>query len=172
MKCSVCGCGLANDLKGREAHMKKYHAITLEAPKQKTYVPMDPKEKAEKIARMEARLASKIVLDDKGDFKGYGEPVAPKAPVVDDCSAIDDARLDIWNTPKPEIRGLQVTGVFIDEAAHVPEPVQGVSEPNVAPDALKPIVTQAEFEERLEKLYQQSEAFHKEFMAKFGGQNA
>lgn len=139
MKCSVCGCGLANDLKGREAHMKKYHAVTLEAPKPKTYVPMDPKEKAEKIKRMEARLASKIVLDDKGELKAYGEPL--KAEHI----------LEDWPTTD---FGFEPRMVIL------PEPVQGVNEPKVAPKVENgwpvlekgPILTQEDVNRRLDNL--------------------
>lgn len=164
MKCEICGCGLGNSHLGKENHMKKYHAVTLEKPQ---YKPMDPKEKAEKIKRMEARLAGKVTLGDTGDLTGYGVlNVAPK-PVEDVFSAIDDARLDLGHYNMPA------------------EPVQAATEPNVEPEhpieactpacfegqpelVVTPVMTQEEFEIRLEKLYQQSEAFHKDFMAKFG----
>lgn len=88
MICLVCGCKLANDLKGKEAHMKRYHALTIEKP---IYKPMDPKQKAEAIRRMEARLNGNIVLDDNGQLTGYGviepkkqeEELYPELPTTD-----------------------------------------------------------------------------------------
>lgn len=137
--------------------MKRYHAVTLEAENPKAYKPMDPKEKAEKVKRLEMRLAGKVVLDDSGNLLSYGEIATPAPIAFDDSSAIDDAKLDIWSTEKCKIR--------------LPEPVQDAGETNVLPDVQsgqQPVVSQQEFEERLEKLYQQSEAFHKQFMEKFG----
>lgn len=89
MKCIICGCALANSLQGKEAHMKRYHAITTEQPKLKPYKPMDPKELAEKTRRMEARLSGHIILDDKGDLKGYGIIVPAKEEVYPDLPTTD-----------------------------------------------------------------------------------
>lgn len=128
MLCSVCREKLAESELGRKAHMARYHNVLLEAKKTPTYKPMDPKEKAAKIARMEARLASKIVLDDKGELKGYGEPLKPAEPVLPE-----------WPTTNfgfDRSSGPDETVVF--------EPVQGLGEPQVEAPTVEKEVTVVE----------------------------
>ena len=159
MKCSICGCGLANDLKGREIHMKRYHAVTLEAPKPQSYKPMDPKEKAEKVRRMEARLAGKIVLDEHGQLINYGEIAEATPAAFDDGSAIDDAKLDLWPTkptvlPEPAVEPVQDVTPVVTEA--VPEVVEEYRMP------------ESEFIQRLDALVATSEDVLKKLKEKFG----
>jgi hypothetical protein len=95
MKCTICGSSLANSKIGEKNHMQRYHSLQIPEVR-KEYKPLDPKEKAVQVARMEARLASKVLLNSAGAFAGYGEIVIKKPePVFDDGSAIDDARLDL-----------------------------------------------------------------------------
>ena len=157
MLCSVCREKLAESELGRKAHMARYHDVLLEAKKTPTYKPMDPKEKAAKIARMEARLASKIVLDDKGELKGYGEPLKPAEPVLQEWPTTDFGLTPLKNIVVPEP---QVEAPTVEKEVTVVEeaPVQAVKVENDGWPVLEtgPILTQEDCNKRLDNLLELS----------------
>lgn len=138
MLCSVCKQKLAESDTGRKAHMERYHNVLLEAKKTPTYKPMDPKEKAEKIKRMEARLNGSIVLDDNGNVAKYGviaakpvEEVLPEHPTTD-------------------------FGFSPAKTVVIPTPVVQSGQQPVDRPGIKPITSWKEFDERLDALVIQS----------------
>lgn len=152
MLCSVCHQKLAESEIGRKAHMARYHSVLAVAPKPTgTYKPMDPKEKAEKVRRMEMRLAGKVVLDDQDELLKYGEIAVkreePSELVLADGSAIDDAKLDLGE------------GNVQARLAKVTEPVQGLGSPSVTPEPgiENPIKSWEEFNLRLDALVLKSD---------------
>ncbi len=162
MKCRVCGKYLAESHLGKENHMKLYHSVPPKVNKQE-YIPLDPKVKEEQVKRMEVKFG----------LVGDGPPLAALEELdVNDGSAIDNAKLDLYGIPVVVTPKLTTSPVLVENDTLRPPLVQ-ISQSEIksefslekrqlhdlepiTKDVSKPRMTSEEFMKCLDSLEQRS----------------